>query len=185
MQAQDSSHPTGVADNSERGNKTVSRARDRKANAAIQLRIAGASWEEVAETLGFPTGRLALVAVEKALEKELKTEESQKHMRQMAGQRLDRLMRAVWPKAINPDHPEQLQAVDRARQIIGQHTKLYGLDAPTEYVVTSPSQAELEKWVSEVISVQSPALQEDDIFDAEVLEDGPDPEEEQRALPSF
>lgn len=172
--SQDSTHPTGVSDTSPRGGSEVARARDRKANAAIQLRIAGASWDEIAQSLGFPTPRAALVATERALEKELKSEESQTAMRSMAGKRLERLLRGVWTKAIDPQHPEHLVAVDKARQLIDRHAKLYGLDAPTEFVVNNPAQAELEKWVATVISESRPALEEADIFDAEVLEGGED-----------
>lgn len=172
MQEQNSNHPTGVstAGGDRREGAGIVRARDRKANAAIQLRKAGADWDEVAQVVGYPTARAALVAVERALEKELKTEEGQKFMRTLAGQRLERLLRGVWPKAINPDHPDHLPAVDRARQIVDRHAKLYGLDAPTEYVVHSPTQAELEKWVSVVISKSVPTLDEDDIFEAEWTE---------------
>lgn len=172
MFEQDSSDPSGIRDNTPRGGSEVARARDRKANAAIQLRIAGASWEEVAQVVGYPTPRAALVATERALEKELKTEEGQKYMRSLAGKRIERLLRGVWAKAINDAHPEHLAAVDRARLLIDRHAKLYGLDAPTELVVTSPSQQELERWVSTVISTSSPALDEADILEADVIEDG-------------
>ena len=168
----DPSHPTGVADDSPRGGSLPARARDRKANAAIQLKIAGASWDEIAEVVGFPSGRAALVATERALEKELQTEESQKHMRSLAGRRLERLLRGVWTKAIDPNNPEHLQAVDRARLIIDRHAKLYGLDAPTEFVVTNPSQTELESWVAKVIRESSNDLEEPDIFDVDFYEEG-------------
>lgn len=174
---QDPEHPTGVShDGAGNQNSQITRARDRKANAAIQLRIAGASWDEIAQSLGFPTPRAALVATERALEKELKTEENQAQMRSLAGKRLERLLRGVWTKAIDPSHPEHLLAVDKARQLVDRHAKLYGLDAPTEVVVSNPAQQELEQWVATVINETKPALEEADIFDAEVVEDeeGPD-----------
>lgn len=170
MQAQDSSDPTGVVAEHPNGNDAI-RARERKANAAIQLRVAGAEWEEIAQVLGYPTARAALVATERALERELRAEGSKDAMRSMAGKRLERLLRSVWSKAINENSPEQMVAVTKAREIIAQHTKLYGLDAPTEITVTSPSQDELEKWVAEVTRSTIPQLEEADIFDAEVLSD--------------
>jgi hypothetical protein len=173
---QDPTHPTGVSDDSPKGGSAVARARDRKANAAIQMRLAGATWDEVAEVVGYPSARTAIVATEKALEKELRTEESQKMMRSLVGKRLERLLRSVWTKAINSEHPEHLQAVDRARQLIDRHAKLYGLDAPTEFVVSSPSASELEKWVSTVLKESRPALPEADIFDVEVVEDEEEPD---------
>lgn len=172
---QDPTDPTGIRDDSPQGGSVPARARDRKANAALQMRIAGASWDEIAEVVGFPTGRAALVATERALEKELKTEESQKHMRSMAGKRLERLLRGVWTKAIDPNNPEHLQAVDRARLLIDRHAKLYGLDAPTEFVVTNPSQTELESWVGKVLRESNADLTEPDIFDVEWTEGDDDP----------
>ena len=184
MHSQDPTDPTGVSDDSPKGGSNVARARDRKANAAIQLRIAGANWDEIAQALGFPTARHALVATEKALEKELKTEENQTAMRSMAGKRLERLLRGVWTKAIDDKHPEHLIAVDKARLLIDRHAKLYGLDAPTEVVVTNPAQSELEKWVSTVIKESRPQVEEADIFDVEVIEDEGDEGGEPLALPS-
>ena len=182
---QDPQDPTGVRDETPRGNQHVIRARDRKANAAIQLKIAGASWDEIAEVVGFPTGRHAIVAVEKALEKQLKEEESQKAMRSMAGKRLERLLRGVWTKAIDPNNAEHLAAVDRARLLIDRHIKLYGLDAPTEYVVTSPSQVELENWVGRVLAERTKGLEEPDIFDIDFTEGDEDEGGEPLALPAF
>lgn len=164
---QDSSDPTGVSAPEGNRDKEVIRARDRKANAALQMKMAGATWDEIAEVIGYPTARLALVATERALEKELKTGEGQAYMRGLAGKRLERILRGVWTKAINPDHPEHLAAVTKARELIAQHSKLYGLDAPTEMVVHSPAQQELEKWVAEAVSHTVPQLEEANIFDVE------------------
>lgn len=177
MQAQDSSHPTGVTSDSA-GRTTVSRARLRKSNAAIQMRLAGASWAEISLALGYPTPRAALVAVEKALERELHSQGDRDNMRRLAGARLERLLRGVWPKATDPEHPEHLYAMTKAREIIAEHAKLYGLNAPTEIVVHNPTQAELEKWVSLVLTGSTPhTVIEADIIDAETVE-------EPRALPA-
>src|SRR5580765_3180099 len=121
----------------------MSRARSRKANAAIQMRLAGATWNEIAEALGYPSAWQALVSTEKALEKQLNTDDRDK-MRRLAGARLERLLLAVWPKAIDPGHPDHLLAVSKAREIVDRHAKLFGLDAPTEIIVHNPSQTELE-----------------------------------------
>lgn len=167
---QDPSHPTGVTSTLEGADPDVVRARDRKANAAVQMRIAGASWDEIAEVIGYPSGRDALVATERALEKELR-DLSKDSMRQMAGRRLERLLRGVWPKAIDPDNPEQLPAVGKAREIIADHRKLFGLDAPTEIAVHAPTEQELANWVATVVNVGRPALEEADIFDIEAEEE--------------
>lgn len=174
---QDSTDPTGIAAPA-RGHTTpgtnAGRARMRKANAALQMRYAGATWNEIAQALGYPTPRTAMVATEKALERELANADDREKLRRLAGARLERLIRAVWPKAINPDDPDQLIAVGKAREVIADHRKLFGLDAPTEVIVHNPSQAELEAWVAKVVAYQIPEVVEYDIIG----------EGEPRALPA-
>jgi len=172
VQRQDSTDPTGVAAparlHDSPGNN-AGRARIRKANAALQMRYAGATWQEIATALGYPTPRTAMVATEKALERELANADDRDKMRKLAGARLERLIRAVWPKAIDPNHPDQMIAVSKAREVIGQHAKLFGLDAPTEIIVHNPTQAELDAWVARVTAHQMPAVEEYDIIMGEVV----------------
>src|SRR5262245_42919969 len=174
---QDSTDPTGVSAPTKHwkdpGN-SAGHARTRKANAALQMRYAGATWAEIAMGLGYPTPRAALVATEKALERELANADDREKMRKLAGARLERLIRAVWPKAIDPDSPDQMVAVSKAREVIADHRKLFGLDAPTEVIVHNPSQAELEAWVAKVVAFHTPEVVEYDIIG----------EEEPRALPA-
>lgn len=168
VMAQDSSDPTGVLSEYDKDPSTI-RARDRKANAAIQLRAAGADWDQIAEVLGFPTARAALVATERALEKELRTE-SKEFLIKMADKRLDALLRGIWKKATDPANPEQMIAVSKARELIADHRKLFGLDKPTEVSIYSPTQAEIEAWVAEQMP-SGPELAEDDIFEVDWAEE--------------
>ena len=172
---QDSSHPTGVVDlraDIRGGDKgKVARERNRKADAALSLSLSGANWSEIAQSLGYPTPRQAKLAVEKALVRQLGTEDDKVKMRSMAGARLDRLLRGVWAKAIDPSNPEQMVAQSRARELIADHNKLFGLNAPTEMVVHTPTQSELEDWVLRMTATMVPLVEEDDIFDAEVVSD--------------
>lgn len=168
---QDPDHPTGVSDNRERavGGNAVAKTRQRKADAAISMRLSGATWTEIAQVCGYPTPRAALTATERALVKRLDEEDKVK-MRQLAGARLERLLRGVWNKAIDPNDPEHLAAVQRAREIIDRHAKLFGLDAPTEIVVHNPTKTELETWVLRVMAAGAPQVDEEDIFDIEVVD---------------
>lgn len=155
MQQQDSTHPTGVASTNDENISTI-KARSRKAASALQMSLSGASWSEIAMALGFPTPRLARLAVERALEKELRaSDDSIEKMRKMAGAKLDRLLRSVWPKAIDPDNPEHLLAVDRARLIIDRHAKLFGLDMPVEVTIHNPSAREIEEWIAVMLTAKS------------------------------
>lgn len=177
MMSQDSNEPTGINGEVSGGTgatgNSVARARHRKANAGIQLALAGATWDEIAVALGYPTARTARVAVERALEKQLQTGDDREKMRKLADARLNRLLRSVWPKAINPEHPEHMLAVTKSRELIADHRKLFGLDAPAEIVVHTPTQNELESWVALVVSQQGPQVEEYDILDGEVIEDDP------------
>lgn len=173
---QDPTHPTGVDNgqgHGEPGGK-VSAQRARKADAGMSMRLSGATWAEIAQVCGYPTPRAALTAVERALVKRLDGEDKAK-MRQLAGARLERLLRGVWNKAIDPDDPEHLSALQRAREIIDRHAKLFGLDAPTEIVVHNPTKTELESWVLRVMAAGAPQVEEEDIFDIEVVEGDPPP----------
>lgn len=170
---QDSEDPTGVNDEGMPG-KNVNRARERKANAALAMRLSGATWEDIATVLGFPTERAALVAYEAAMEKSLETPESREELRRLARLRLERLMRGVWSKAIDPDSPEHLAAVGKAKELIAQITKLEGTDAPQEITLYSPAQQEIESWVAEQVNKTVPQLEEADIFDGEIVEEGSD-----------
>jgi hypothetical protein len=174
MQAQDSSDPTGVSGTPHGTANAVTRSRHRKSAAALALAIAGATYTDIAKALGYPTPRTALVAVELALERELRNTDDREKMRKMVGARLDRLLRSVWATAIDPDAPDRMVAVTKAREIIADHRKLFGLDAPTEIVVHNPTQAELEAWVARVTSVTSVAVPEYDILDAEIVENEDD-----------
>jgi hypothetical protein len=155
MIAQDSSDPTGIrapARTKDDPNGTAGRARNRKGNAALALAVGGMGWDDIAASLGYPTGRTAKVAVERALERQLANTEDRAKMRRMAAVRLDRLLRSVWPKAINPEHPEHLAAVGKARDVLTDHRKLFGLDAPTEVTVHNPDAAEIEAFVARLVT---------------------------------
>ena len=179
--SQDSTDPTGVKDLTHGGrypagsggNTEVRRARDRKANAALNLRKYGASWTEVAQTLGYPTARAALVAVEKSLEKENGSAETKAFVRRLISEQFDMLLAAIMPDAIAvlTDEDGQripneaaLPFIDRVIKILERKAKLHGADAPTEYIVSSPSMADIETWVTEVTGYTTPDVDEADIF---------------------
>lgn len=175
---QDSSHPDGVYDDAghDTGSQVV-RARDRKANAAIQLRLEHHSWQEIAETIGYPTARHAQIATERALEKRAAEELSPKVLRQIASGRLEALTKSVWKKAQDEDHPEHLIAVSKARDLVGDWIKLHGAAAPAEVTIHSPSEGEIDEFVGRLVAKQVPMLEEDDIFaddeavEAEIVEE--------------
>lgn len=148
-----------------------------KATAALGLRLAGASFEEIADTLNMPDHAYARRAVEQALAEEVTTED-RRHHRTLANLRYERLLRAVWGKAINPESPEQLPAARSAREIIDRMVTLNGAAQPAEVIVHNPGDKELIAWLEKVKPIELPAAdQEVDPFapggvvDAEVVDE--------------
>lgn len=182
MQQQDRTHPTGVSSDSDNtsGQNSLVRARERKAHAAVEMLMAGAHLSDICEVLGYPTERTAQVAIELALEQRLLTTDDKTHLRRLAASRLERLLRSVWPKAIDPDHPEHLLANTKARENIADFRRLHGLDAPAEVIVHSPTQIELEAWVARVVRGEE-KIEEYDIVEGEFTEQA---EELDRAVPA-
>lgn len=173
--------PTGIRADINSG-ESAKRARMRKATAGIQMRLAGATWAEIALACGYATPRTACVAVEKALVKELTTSD-RAELRQMASLRLDRLLRSVWPKAVDPDNPEHLLAVTKAREVISSFTKLHGLDAPSEVIVHSPTTDAIEQWVAQAVALGLPEVDEDDVIDVDF--DDPDDDDPDTGVPAL
>lgn len=123
--------------------------RDRKTRqeAAVGLRIAGAAYSEIAEVLGYSNATTARQAVERSLASTV-GQESREQLRFLEARRLERILRGLWKKATDDKNAEHLAAARTALAVIDRHSKLYGLDAPTEMVVYTPAASELEAWVS-------------------------------------
>ena len=136
--------------------------------AALALRLAGAGYDEVADALGLPSAAVARQRAEEALEARAWDDvQGRDRMRAENGARLERLLRGVWSKATNPDNPEHLAAVKVAKEVIDRHCRLYGLDAPTEVVIHTPTASEIDQWVAGMIGASMEPLlaMEPDIID--------------------
>lgn len=96
---------------------------DRKLK-ALELRKAGYSYHRIGEALGC-TKSQAHRDVGAALK--LTLQEPADDVRALEAERLDDLLRALWPDARNGNHG----AIDRALRIMERRAKLLGLDAPT------------------------------------------------------
>lgn len=130
--------------------------------AAVALRVAGASFADIATTLGLSSPRRALQVVEQELADRV-TDADVDVQRAEASARLEALMASVWPKASNPDDPEHLPAVKTAVGIVDRHIRLHGLDRPSEVIVHTPTSQELETWVAAMASIGVPEVVEADI----------------------
>lgn len=143
-----------------------------KAQSALGLRLAGVSFEEIAEALKMRSPEVAQAAVERALAAEVTPEERDKH-RQLASLRYERLLRALWGKAVDPKSSEQLPAARACREIIDRMVALHGAAAPQEIIVSNPTNDAIVQWVLRVAPIELPGVEEADPFadaqDAEIV----------------
>lgn len=137
----------------------------------LNLQIAGWTLDEVAAAT-----KMSREAVEDLLLRHQRRfvknqKELVAHMRGLASDRLDRLLKSVWADATDDESPKQFAAQDRALRNIEQQRKLWGLDAPAQVEISHrPSDEAVADLVTKVSAVITGVPLEDD----DVLELDPD-----------
>lgn len=155
------------------GRRNPSAFRDyRQGMAALALRLAGASYPEITEALGLGTVADAYEMVESTLAAQV-TDHDRDHLRAEEAARLDRLQRAIWPRATTDNHPDQIPAINTILKISESRRRLLGLDAPTEISVHTPTMDEIERWVA---GVSANSIAHLTALEATVVEIPPTPE---------
>lgn len=101
-----------------------------KERQALELRRAGATYQDIATAIGYATPQGAYLAYQRALKRTL-SDAGAEELREMELDRLDRLQRAVWAKALAGEYP----AVDRVLKIMAQRAQYLGLYAPAKMQV--------------------------------------------------
>ena len=142
-----------------------------KERKALELRRAGMSYDEIAVAVGYKNNSGAWRAVQRAMKRTLR-ESGADEVRDQELDRLDRLQRAVWPRAIQGDLP----AVGAVLRIMERRSKMLGLDAPitaniaVEHFDGQTVDAEVQRIMATL--QQKPTKQlAAPIIDAEVVED--------------
>lgn len=142
-----------------------------KERKALELRRAGMSYDEIAVAVGYTRSSGAWNAVQRAMKRTLR-ESGADEVRDQELDRLDRLQRAVWPRAIQGDLP----AVGAVLRIMERRSKMLGLDAPitaniaVEHFDGQTVDAEVQRIMATL--QQKPTKQlAASIIDAEVIED--------------
>lgn len=92
----------------------------------IELRRAGATWEKIANAVGYANASGAYKAYQRAAERIIRP--NLEELRDFELDRLDRLQLAVWEKAKNGDY----KAIQTVLSILDRRTRILGLDAPTK-----------------------------------------------------
>lgn len=120
---------------------------------ALELRKAGATYDQIARQVGFSERGAAYRAVQTAL-LEI-TQEPAQEVRQLELERLDAMLLGLWPAA----RKGKEGAVDRVLRIMERRAKLLGLDAPVKADVgvhqADPRDAELIEMINEALAADS------------------------------
>ncbi len=103
-------------------------AANERGRQALELRKGGVGFAQIAQQLGYRTPSGAYDAVRAALKRT--EQEPADEVRRIACERLDRLLFAVWKRALDINDPHQLDCIDRALKIEQRRARLLGLDAP-------------------------------------------------------
>lgn len=112
---------------------------------ALQYRLTGASYQEIADQMGSDRKAVSRwVREELANIPKLEADE----LRQQEVERLDLLTKAVWQHAMAGDPT----AIDKALKIIDRRAKLLGLDAPQQ-VEMSTGDVDLDSTVTKLLKV--------------------------------
>lgn len=143
----------------------------------LELRRSGLTFEEIAKEVGL--SRNGVVMGYKRAMKRALIRAGSEELRDIELDRLDRLQRAVWERAMNADLP----AVQTVLRIMEQRAKLLGLNAPethkVEVSVLDPNTvdaevlrlAEMLKEANKAKGALPPAEDDSDILDGEIVDD--------------
>lgn len=150
--------------------------------AALQLRINGAGFNDIAEVLQFRDAAEARRAVDKALADMPTDMKEVDRIRDLESRRIERILMSLMKRGTNPKDPDHLAYARTALAAIKQQTDLFGAAMPTKVDVTyNPSTEQLEEWVGQITTQLHKHVIEGDILDVEVIEDKAS--EKESALP--
>ena len=147
-------------------------ARLGKVHQAMQMKISGADWPEIAAELGYGTAEAAAADVHQALEEELLSNErmSTEVLRMIQLKRLDTIYQGLEPGIVRGN----ARSSDVAVKVLDRMAKLTGTDAPLKTqtkveVTVQEINIEIERVKAEIASKRA-ELEESGIIDATVVE---------------
>lgn len=138
-------------------NSPDDRNRDQRAEMALQLRIAGYGYADIAKRCGYANASIAWKAI-KRLRERTRTDD-QRAMMEIQNDRIERALLTVM-NAIETWQPrDKLWAVDRLTPLLKRQAELLGLDTPRETAAQAgPIVLELPADAAQALRRQRPAL---------------------------
>lgn len=144
---------------------------DVQARAMTALWVHGASYGEIADEWECSVAA-ARLAVERTLAESLEDNENRDKQRERLGMQLDQFMKAVMPRALKANDPDQAAFIRLGLLVAERKAKLWNLDAPSQVVLHMPTDDDLQKWVGSVLTQGGQVMPvEGDPF---ALEENPD-----------
>ena len=110
----------------------------RRQQHALELRMAGRTWQEIADNLGYANHSGALLAVKAALQSTLQPPAD--HFRALTLERLTKVLQVHWPLMLQAD----AVATRLCLQVIGDIRQLMGLDSPSKMEHTGAGGAPIQ-----------------------------------------
>jgi hypothetical protein len=120
-----------------------------KERRVVELRRAGATWDDISRTVGYTDHTSAYRAYQRAMKRTL-VEAGTEEIRELELDRLDKMQTAIWGKVMQGD----TQAIHTALKILDRRAKYLGLDAPVRSEVkvdvtdTNSIDAEMQRLVA-------------------------------------
>lgn len=108
------------------------------ARRALEMRIAGHTYDAIAAAIGYSDKSHAHRAVQNLQKKRIAATVDE--MRELENARLDALQAAIWDTATAAD----LAAIEQVRRLMERRAKMNGLDAPTKQEVTGADAGPVE-----------------------------------------
>lgn len=134
-----------------------------KARAACSLRIAGSSYQEIADVLNYTSIAQVRNDVNRVLAETSSDDDKLDH-RRVANARLETMLGSIWDQATDKESPEVLTYQRQAGAIVKEIISLNGAAAPQELVVHTPTTAQIMEWVARVGASTNPEVEEADVF---------------------
>jgi len=114
---------------------------------SLLLWTSGATYADIAHQFKFRSPAIAQMAIERALSESVDDTTDRTKLRRRMSLTLDRLLRAVMPKAVDTTNPEQLPAVRTALTVVERYSRLNGLDAPQEINLNLPDNEKFTQFI--------------------------------------
>jgi len=135
-----------VPNDPDEARRVAARQAEGQAIEALALRMAGLSYDQIAERMG-----VDVVNVQKLVERQVTRARNtlSEPMRDLENSRLDRVQAAIWPDALKGDPT----AVGLFLQISARRARMNGLDAPKQIALSANVRVEMQQALADLRSV--------------------------------